>query len=608
MDYAASLTEAQQQLLAQYQQHLQQQQQQQQQQPQQQQQQATQAYDPSQVQAYDPTSQAYYPYPQQYQNSTAHHQHQQPYPYYPDYGNSAATAAAAASNAYQQTDSSSQPQDLSAAGAQQYYPQDQQGSYSASSGLNPAAAAAVAALSQLTQFAGTMDAAERAVAEQQWNNGGAGQVAPQQNPPQHGGAPVHPPAGPGPYRGGGRRGGGPFRGGKGNFGHRHPRHDGGAPPFRGRGRGRGGGRRFPQSAHEVPPPYPGHAQEVLSPYPEHAPVYEPAPATVPVPTPAPAQAQAPPRRPPPTVIFCELCRVDCNSMEIFEKHKVGKRHKKNMQKLEELENQKKLAIEAESQPKTVVQPENIQQVAEENKVPAPGNVTVADTVDENKAEGEQQIQTAEQSEAPKAESTEASAKKRKRDNSKKKTPIKRKTKFVQDGRRMRPEVVRPEAPRELPVHCALCNVTCDTMAVFQCHLAGKKHASRIKRSQVQPVAYVPPTGVALYIPHGSAPVLRGPPPVASEPAGQLAVMTTTEGHQAATAECGGQDAVMVEAGGQKNAVSGSEAINPNASSSVPAAEYGVSSTEHSVLPGLDIELREPDLKSEQVDGPSMELQ
>lgn len=44
-------------------------------------------------------------------------------------------------------------------------------------GLNPAAAAAVAALSQLTQFAGTMDAAERAMVglqERQWYGRGGG--------------------------------------------------------------------------------------------------------------------------------------------------------------------------------------------------------------------------------------------------------------------------------------------------------------------------------------------------------------------------------------------------------------------------------------------------
>ncbi|KAK1399568.1 hypothetical protein POM88_009431 [Heracleum sosnowskyi] len=36
------------------------------------------------------------------------------------------------------------------------------------------------------------------------------------------------------------------------------------------------------------------------------------------------------------VARCELCRVDCNSFEILEQRKGGKKHKKNMQKLEVL--------------------------------------------------------------------------------------------------------------------------------------------------------------------------------------------------------------------------------------------------------------------------------
>ncbi|KAK1383763.1 hypothetical protein POM88_021498 [Heracleum sosnowskyi] len=36
------------------------------------------------------------------------------------------------------------------------------------------------------------------------------------------------------------------------------------------------------------------------------------------------------------VARCELCRMDCNSFEILEQHKGGKKHKKNMQKLEVL--------------------------------------------------------------------------------------------------------------------------------------------------------------------------------------------------------------------------------------------------------------------------------
>ena len=65
-------------------------------------------------------------------------------------------------------------------------------------GLNPAAAAAVAALSQLTQFAGTMEAAEKAMAMAR--GGGYGPM-------------VGPASGFGPYMGQGlmHHGQGPFR-------------------------------------------------------------------------------------------------------------------------------------------------------------------------------------------------------------------------------------------------------------------------------------------------------------------------------------------------------------------------------------------------------------
>ncbi|KAJ8750190.1 hypothetical protein K2173_014105 [Erythroxylum novogranatense] len=32
--------------------------------------------------------------------------------------------------------------------------------------------------------------------------------------------------------------------------------------------------------------------------------------------------------------FCEICKVDCNSGDVFDQHKLGKRHKKNLEKLQ----------------------------------------------------------------------------------------------------------------------------------------------------------------------------------------------------------------------------------------------------------------------------------
>lgn len=43
--------------------------------------------------------------------------------------------------------------------------------------------------------------------------------------------------------------------------------------------------------------------------------------------------------------WCELCKVDCNSHEMLNTHKMGKKHKKNMKKLEESKNVVNVAAE-----------------------------------------------------------------------------------------------------------------------------------------------------------------------------------------------------------------------------------------------------------------------
>ncbi|XP_023735081.1 uncharacterized protein LOC111882955 [Lactuca sativa] len=177
-------------------------------------------------------------------------------------------------------------------------------------GLNAAAAAAVAALSQLTQFAGTMGAAERA------SGGGYAPPPPMAGGGHYGQGHFRPPVGDHPpppfYRGGGRRGGGPFRGGGRGF--RPPNISGyGPPPFQGSGRGRGGGGRGRGRGrggigrHDQPfPPPSSHPVEG-----EKASEGE-------------GEASL-------KIAWCELCRVDCTSKEILETHKSGKRHQKNLQ-------------------------------------------------------------------------------------------------------------------------------------------------------------------------------------------------------------------------------------------------------------------------------------
>ncbi|XP_057487166.1 ATP-dependent RNA helicase DHH1-like [Actinidia eriantha] len=104
-----------------------------------------------------------------------------------------------------------------------------------------------------------------------------------------GGLGPQPQIGPTTYAGGGRRGGRPFRGGgPGRFGSRP---NGSGPPLRGRGRGRGHGGRFPPPADNATACAQGESSQT--------PVW-----------------------PPPRMAWCELCRVDCNTPEILEQHKM----------------------------------------------------------------------------------------------------------------------------------------------------------------------------------------------------------------------------------------------------------------------------------------------
>ncbi|OVA20424.1 zinc finger protein [Macleaya cordata] len=370
-------------------------------------------------------------------------------------------------------------------------------------------------------------------------------------------------AGRSPYnRGGGGRGGGPFRGGRGNFGHRNPRPDGSATYSRGRGRGgRGrGGRRFPSHGGSSSP-YPETSVQELDSASAHAEVAQLAgeqgeePQTVPVSSTVSTTAGQAPRssRRPPQIAWCELCRVDCTSPEILEQHKNGKKHKKNLQRFEEMQNyrnpnaipipmpvvthmpapnpipapapnptpalapaplqtdvpsiQSEQKSLAKCESEATVQPENVHG-GEIIKQPALENLPTGATVDESKMDSEQQNDMVEQSEVAEADETEATTRKRKMDRfDTGRRGLKRKLRGGRGGKHMRMvEQQRPsrhvEPPKEVvPIVCDLCNVKCDTQAVFDCHLAGKKHLSKLKRFQGHQALYGSVGLQALYPPN-----------------------------------------------------------------------------------------------------------
>ncbi|XP_031091654.1 uncharacterized protein LOC115996532 [Ipomoea triloba] len=192
---------------------------------------------------------------------------------------------------------------------------------------------------------------------------------------------------------------------------------------------------------------------------------------------------------PPRMAWCELCRVECNTPEILEQHKNGKKHKKNVKVQEEL--QRVMAAGHNVQSSSQVQPEVAYQpkATEGSELPPEGTLSV-ETVngrseqqpqenlpsqalgEENKAEPEH----------PKPESTRDSGESQGRGPKRKISggPGGRGGKKLRshDGRRKPAE---PPKPKQIPLICELCNVTCESQVVFQSHLQGKKHLSNRKR-------------------------------------------------------------------------------------------------------------------------------
>lgn len=384
--------------------------------------------------------------------------------------------------------------------------------------------------------------------------------------------------------------------------------------------GRDAGRRFPQRA-------PASAS---LPHLESSSDLEPSSS----PSPAPEQ-----KRRAPQVAWCDLCRVDCNTQEVLEQHINGKRHKKNMEKFEKF--QKYGKIQSESLPKLAEQLEN-GQGGEENKDFAPEswpdasatenlpdasapenlpksssaeNLPSATAADENMGV-EQQIQIGEQSEIPKLdEPTDTPARKpwAHRFEDRRRAPKWKQMKFGRGGKRPRySEVVSSsQTPREEPKYCALCNVTCDTQAVFECHLSGKKHMTLVKETQGQHDSYVH-QGVHAPRPSLAHQIDLNPQGENQPPNGQTqqAVAESQDQQdpglqgQINTAELKVPEAVVVETRDTgvvvmeiegrgttlENASMGAESELITAED-VSALNFGVSST-NVIMPGLDVKVDE----------------
>lgn len=136
--------------------------------------------------------------------------------------------------------------------------------------------------------------------------------------------------------------------------------------------------------------------------------------------------------------WCEVCKINCNSSDIYIKHISGKKHQKNLEKLSKSKND--AGAPAPNAPlastKPVIGPiEN----PEANK-----GKSVVQNSGEKVAESQ-------------ASSEDLETKKRK--------------------------ILGGGAAAEAIRTCAICNVVCNSQTVFNSHLAGQKHATMVKQSQ-----------------------------------------------------------------------------------------------------------------------------
>ncbi|XVE57652.1 hypothetical protein DITRI_Ditri04bG0106900 [Diplodiscus trichospermus] len=437
-------------------------------------------------------------------------------------------------------------------------------------GLNPVAAAALVALSQLGQFQGT------AMAGMQANLGTPLLFHwPTLLPP--------PPASGPPYSSGGRRGSRSFRGhGRGYNSRFLPRT---GDPETGTAGARGGSQCFqPRGAFSASQEEPSNenvkskeAAEPLSVLPKAtAQTSGPAKASQSTPT----VGKTPSCRRPPQGAWCELCRVECTGLEILEQHKNGKRHKKNLQKTEESKIAVKPGVEKQNAEKHPAKPENegsqqpnsAQESEAKKLAESVGGENFMECKKQNaekrpatpENEGYQQPNSAQENVAKKpAESVggenfmeckqEVNGGKHTEgfvggtpridccDNQKR--GRKRKMRGGQGGECMKtlegPRLKVGPCKRKvvIPVICDLCNVKCDAQEVFDQHISGKKHTAKLKRyGPVGLQVLYPPDPIAqtLLLHQGSQQPVHCPQ--GSDPAADVSMPPQT--HQAATVTSG----------------------------------------------------------------------
>lgn len=218
--------------------------------------------------------------------------------------------------------------------------------------------------------------------------------------------------------------------------------------------------------------------------------------------------------------WCELCRVDCNTPEILEQHKNGKRHKKNLQTHADLFNkvithQQDVQIPSSGSQPELTQPQTVERSKE--KQPPEQSLPSRALIDDNNIRTELHKDAVEKCKDHTEDSSAEPQRKPRDQFDGHNHGLKRKRRGRRGVKHMRPneglrQPVEPVKLKEvIPFACELCNVKCESQVVFDSHLAGKKHLMNVKRFHGHRALYGEAGLQALYPPNFDASSSSGAP-------------------------------------------------------------------------------------------------
>ncbi|GLJ18600.1 hypothetical protein SUGI_0331260 [Cryptomeria japonica] len=200
----------------------------------------------------------------------------------------------------------------------------------------------------------------------------------------------------------------------------------------------------------------------------------------------------PPKHPQPVVSgpggpgWCSVCEIECNSGEVLETHCLGRKHRRRLEKKEELlAFQKKVNENHMQQPGTGNIEENLK-IDDKNNMHTPlGSIQTNAKKKQNdlsdiKSQADQQQMVTVKIEHPdKNQNQEGEADAKASNSNQGKRKQKAKAADNLDTKRQR-LLDAGTLISDLKV-CTLCNAVCNSQIVFESHLAGKKHTAQVKK-------------------------------------------------------------------------------------------------------------------------------